>query len=266
MNNKIVIFFTASLLAWGMAICQQPDKPPLEKQIEHLEKYLAAARIAAVDRETESGRTGGWDVILEKDGIRHRARFKHVNKHRPPDFFADSYQYELAAYVLNRMLSQTIIPPMVPREIDGVSGSLQIYMENCSRESDVVRRNQDPPDPVLFKRAKIVIEIFELLTADQCHDMEDTLIQADSWKVCRIDFSEAFKPDPTLSADYTISGCSRLLYKELKKLKKEDLTTMLSAYLNADELDGLWQRAGLIIRVLDDLIKTNGEDNILFDF
>ena len=224
MNSRIVILFTALLLAWGTTFCQQSDKPPLVKQMEQLETYLATAEFAAVDRETESGRTGGWDVILEKDGVRHRARFKHVNKHRPPDFLADSYKYELAAYVLNRILSQTIVPPMVPREIDGVSGSLQIYMENCSQESDFVRRNQDPPDPVLCRRAKAVVEIFELLTADQCHDMADTLIQADSWKICRIDFSEAFKPDPDLSTDCTISCCSRLLYGELKKLKKENLT------------------------------------------
>jgi hypothetical protein len=265
MNNKIVILFTAAALAWGTAFCQETEKPSYEKQMEQLELYLAAAEIAAVDKETESGRTGGWDVILEKDGVRHKARFKQVNKHRPI-FLADSFQYELAAYALNRMLSQTIVPPMVPRQIDGVSGSLQIFMENCIQQSDFVRGNQKPPDPVIFEQAKVVIEIFELLTADECHDMEDTLIQLDSWKICRIDFSEAFKPRPSLSSDCTISSCSRSLYRALKELAREDLTAKLSDYLNADELDGLWQRAGLIIRQLDDLIKTSGEDKILFDF
>jgi hypothetical protein len=265
MKNKLVFLLASAVLVCGMTFCQNPQKPTVAEEVEKLESFLTEAEIAEVDRETESGRTGGWDVVLEQDGVRHKARFKHLDKHRPR-FLPDSYQYELAAYALNRMLSQTIIPPMVPRTIDGVKGSLQIFLEACFSESDYMRRDQEPPDPLLFQRAKVLIQIFELLTADECHDQEDTLIQTENWKLCRIDFSEAFDPEPTLNPNCTISNCSRSLYKALKALTKDDLKAKLGVYLNSDELEGLWHRAGLICARLDELIRLNGEDKILFDF
>lgn len=265
MNNRTLVLLTAIVLICFTASCHLFSKPSLEEQMLRLEAFLNTAEIVAVDRELESGRTGGWDVILEKDGQRRKARFKHVHKHRPV-FLADSYQYELAAYSLSKMLSLTIIPPMVPKQIDGVSGSLQIFMENCINENDFISREQNPPAPDQYKRAKAVVQIFELLVADECNDAQDTLILPETFKICRIDFSEAFKPDPALSSGCAVSSCSRTLYEALKKLKKEELAEKLGVYLNEEEREGLWLRAGQIISQLNILIKNLGEEKVLFDF
>lgn len=265
MKNKFLIFFAAIILTCSMGISQKSGETSMEKQMDQLEDFLATAEIINVDKETESGRTGGWDVILEKDGVRRRARFKHVHKYRP-HFLADSYQYEIAAYTLSRNLGLTIIPPLVPRRIDGIDGSLQIFVENCIRESDFRQRNQAPPDAERFEQAKAVVTIFELLVGDECLDDEDTLIQAESWKICRIDFSEAFDPAKSLDQQCKISGCSRHLYMKLKELTKDSLVDWLAVYLNQNEMDSLWNRRNQIIKKLDELIKTVGEEKVLFDF
>lgn len=265
MKNKFLIFSAALILACSVGICQKSGEILLESQMDQLENYLATADIVTVDKEVESGRTGGWDVVLEKDGVRRRARFKHVHKYRP-HFLADSYQYEIAAYTLSRKLGLTIIPPLVSRQIDGIDGSLQIFVENCVRESDFRQRDQAPLDAERFEQSKAIVNIFEFLAGDECHDDEDTLIQSESWKICRIDFSEAFDPEKSMGPECKISGCSRHLYMRLKDLTKDSLVDWLAVYLNQNEMDSLWNRRNQIILRLDELIKTIGEEKVLFDY
>jgi len=231
---------------------------------EELEKYLRTAKIISVQKNEQTGRTSLWRIQLDNGQLKLRGYFKHLNRHRP-SFLADSYQYEIAAYELSKLLDLEIIPPVVEREIEGITGSLQLFMEDCIRESERKRRNIEPPDPEGFKNKLEVLNVFEnLVFEEECFDADDTLIHLKDWKVCRVDFSMAFSPTPALIPGCTISRCSRHLYLKFLQLDDSQVKDKLGAYLSDDEMEALLKRKEIIIAKIEQLIKEKGEEAVLF--
>lgn len=230
---------------------------------EEQERFLLQARVVEVDKNKVGGRTAPWVVTLDDGKTRQRALFKHVDSRRP-QATPDSYKYELAAYELAKLLGVRIVPPVVEREISGRPGSLQVFLENCLREKERRRKKIEPPDSRSFADALEEVRVFEHLVHDVCLDADDIWIHRDSWKVWRVDFSEAFAPYPELLEDCAITRCSRRLYQGLLKVDDGTVTSSLKPYLNESEINALLQRKSLLIKTLQKLIKDKGEEAVLF--
>lgn len=248
-------------------VCVGLHSPPASglEELERLEMehYLKTAEVVSFQVSTE-GRTRPWEVRLDDGKVKRRGFFKHANRNRPA-VLADSFLYELAAYELDKMLDLNAVPPAVERKINGVRGSLQVYLENCLQLSQQERRKILPPDPIRFQRSLEEIMIFENLTYDSCRDEEDILVHQEDWKVCRIDFSEAFAPRAVLLDGCSFSQCSRKLYKNLLSLDSKQVRAKLGTYLNEEEMSALLERHQLIIKKIKSLIAEKGEEAVLFD-
>ncbi len=238
-----------------------PDKTLSERERQKI--FLRQARIVEVDKNQVGGRTAPWIVTLDDGEKRQRAIFKHVDSRRPQPT-PDSYKYELAAYELAELLGIGIVPPVVEREIGGRKGSLQVFLENCFKEKDRQRRKIEPPDSKSFADALEEVRVFENLVYDVCLDADDIWIHKDSWKVCRVDFSEAFFPSAELLQSCAITRCSRKIYQDLLQLKDEAVAACLAPYLNENEMKALLQRKKLIIEKIQKLIEEKGERAVLF--
>jgi len=231
--------------------------------MESLEKTLREAKIDKIVKEKLGGRTGPWLITLDAGGVKLLAVFRHVDRQRPYPT-PDSYKYDIAAYELTKLLGIELIPPVVEREIEGRPGSLQIYLENCIREKDRKRKKLQPPDPPAFSNAVAEVRIFENLTSDECQDTDDLYVHKEDWRVCRVDFSEAFALSPELLPGCEITVCSRKLYDGLLKLDEETMTSRLSRYLSEQEIGALQARKNLIVEKIKALIGEKGEDAVLF--
>jgi hypothetical protein len=97
-----------------------------------------------------------------------------------------------------------------------------------------------------------------------CDNKEDILIQKDSEKVYRVDFSEAFAPDKEIIAGCEIRRCSRKLYKMLLEWDQDKVKLLLSPFLNEEELRALDARRGSILWMIKKQIETRGEHAVLF--
>ena len=86
----------------------------------------------------------------------------------------------------------------------------------------------------------------------------------EDWKVCCIDFSEAFAPRSELIPDCPITRCSRKLYQNLMKLDDNEVKAKLKPYLNDEEIKALLQRKKAIINRIKQLIQEKGEEAVLF--
>lgn len=177
---------------------------------------------------------------------------------------ADSYKYDIAAYELTKLLGVEMIPPVVERETGGRKGTLQVYVENCIREKDRRRKKLEPPNPKAFSNALEEVKVLENLTYDECQDADDLYIHRDDWRVCRVDFSEAFAPIPELLPGCDITACSRKFYEGLLKLDEETVKSALSKYLSDEEIGALLIRKSLLIEKIKALICEKGEDAVLF--
>jgi len=228
-----------------------------------LEAYLKTARVVSIDKSGTGGRTAPWIITLNDGTVGRRAIFKYIDRRRPA-VLPDSYHYELAAYELSKLIKLPIVPPVVERTIKAIPGSLQLFLEDCDRFRDLKRRGIAPPDPAGFGDALAEIRVFENLVFNECGNLEDTYIHKDDWRICRVDFSEAFPPEPELIPGCEIARCSRSLYAALLSLDRKKLRTALGTFLAEDELRALEKRRERILGVLEVLIKDKGETAVLF--
>ena len=255
-----ILFFVA--LGSGNLIWPQPRGEEVSR-MEALEKVLREAKVEKIEREILGGRTGPWLITLSAGSVKQRAVFRHVDRPRPQPT-PDSYKYDIAAYELTRLLGLELIPPVVEREIKGRKGTLQVYVENCIREKDRKRKKLEPPNPKAFSNALEEVKMLENLTYDECQDADHIYVHRDDWRVCRVDFSEAFAPISDLIPGCDITVCSRKFFEGLLKLDEETVKSKLSRYLKDEEIGALLTRKDLIIAKIKALIAEKGEEAVLF--
>ncbi len=217
---------------------------------------------------TSGGRSEAWVIRLTDGTNERRGLFKYTH-HPRPEFVSESYKREVAAYELTKRLGIDIVPPVVERTIEDrrgrkTEGSLQIFVEGCINENDRQLKKLEPPDPQAFANALDEIAVFENLVFCPREDLGDLLVHRDTWKVCRVDFMEAFVPIPRLLPRSAIARCSKRLYQGLESADPKTLQTVLKAYLDADEIESLLERRLRLIEVLRGAIRTKGEAAVLF--
>jgi hypothetical protein len=108
------------------------------------------------------------------------------------------------------------------------------------------------------------LKVFENLVYDSCENEKDTLIQKDTGKIYRVDFSEAFAPETGTIPGCEILRCSRRLYQKLCDWDQERVTTLLALYLSEEEMRALHARQGSIVRMIQKQIEIRGESAVLF--
>ena len=99
------------------------------------EEFLESAEIVSVE-DLGSGRNQPKRVTLRKGVQTHRAIWKPIQRGRQ-EWGWESYQAEVAAYELDRLLELDMVPPTVIREIDDERGSLQLWVEGSHLYEDV---------------------------------------------------------------------------------------------------------------------------------
>jgi hypothetical protein len=229
-----------------------------------LENFLKSARITSVDKNIEPGRGAAWRISLRDATGSRKGFFKYVDIRRP-QVAPISYEYELAAYALSKLLAVPVVPPVVEREVEGRKGSLQILLEDCI--SEVERRKAGPSaafDARAHQDALDELTVFEALVSSE-RNINDILIHKDSGRVCRVDFAEAFDPSPELPAAAKAARCSRRLYAGLRDLVPAGVVAALKPHLNDAEIRGLLDRRTRILEILNARIAVDGEPAVLFD-
>jgi len=230
---------------------------------ELLERFLQRAPVAAVDKSLELGRSGAWMVTLNDGEKKQRAFFKSVRRPRPT-LMPDSYTYELAAYELDSLLGLGLVPVTIERQLDGRTGSLQVFLEGVETEKSRLRKNLQPPDLQAYQDQLEDITLLENLTCTPRQDLGDILIQTDTWKAWRVDFAEAFMPSTELLPERLIRRASRRFTSALRGWDEKQVRKRLARHLNTAELEALITRRHLILQEIDRLIREKGEAAVLF--
>ncbi|MDH4197445.1 MAG: hypothetical protein OEW05_08575, partial [Candidatus Aminicenantes bacterium] len=154
-------------------------------------------------------------------------------------------------------------PPVVVREVEGVRGSLQVFIEGAIRMSDLPAE-KGPAGPDSAQTKLRICRVFENLVYNSCADPEDTLIRPNDGRVFRVDFAEAFAPVASLLPNCEITCSSRALYQGLLAWDEDKVREKLGPYLNEEELGALAKRKELVLDRITALIKEKGEAKVLF--
>ncbi len=231
-----------------------PEETPREDAPGDDEDFLKTAKVGTIIRGAMMGRTDPWTILLVDGESSRKAVFKYIDRRRPTPI-PHSYKYELAAQALDRLLGLDLIPATVEREIEGVTGALQIYAEGAVTESDRRRTGPQPPEAGRLLEAFDLIKIFALLVNDPCENFDDTLVVPGTWRVYRVDFSEAFGPSPGLRPGCAPARVPEGIVEKLRGLGDDVLAREMSSFLNNDEIKALVARKSRLIELLAGLEK-----------
>lgn len=147
------------------------------------EDFLRTASVEGRE-DTAIGDTKPQRLTLSKDGVTARAIWKTVDNRGGT--LHDYWAHEVAAYKLSKALDLGIVPPTVKRTLDGVEGSLQLWMDDCEMLSE---RGRDGVDMKELHKVRLLGVLMNNLDAHN----GNILICAGGKKVYAIDASRAFQ-------------------------------------------------------------------------
>lgn len=223
-----------------------------------IETFLAGAEIIQLE-ELATGVTNPKRLTLEGNGKRLRAVFKSYDSDpnlqngswgRLADK-ADRFLYDLVAYRLDRMLGLEMVPPAVLREVDGVAGVVQYWIEDTLTEKEKREESMSYQGFCDLREQYNLMNVFDALIHNDDRNLSNVLYTLPDWRVWLIDHSRAFRSDrriPRLYRDADMSLTPQLR-QALEGLARERLQAELGAYLHRRQIDGIEARLKRLLRL-----------------
>lgn len=286
MRVRLASYFIIAVLGLGAwPIRAEVDRPifldkdsrplPIQEEGELL-TFLRTARVVGSEPVGE-GITEALRLDLEQQDIRARAIFHHIQVEeteirrmpngRTRGFRRDHYTSQIAAYEIGRMLQVHNIPPTVPRRVEGLDGSVQLWIEHSMSELERQEQGIEPPDWTLWNQLYADMRIFDNLINNIDRNLGNMLIDSQG-HLWLIDHTRSFGQDRTIPHPEAITRCSVRLYEALQSLDRDAVEQRMRSMqlLAPGEIKALWRRHQELLEKIDDRIRLLGRDKVLFQY
>jgi len=218
--------------------------------------YEESLRTAPIQRIEDIGQgvTKPRRAFFSPDAVAASACVKVLPRKRLKGFW-ESYQSEVAAYALDRVLGLDMVPVTVERRIEGDRASVQLWIDGTRLLSDV--GSEVPPRPHEWARQVRRQRVFDALIANIDRNAGNMLVDED-WNMILIDHSRAFMKNETPFLD-RITAVDRQLYEAVKALDEATLNEHLSPWLfGKGSVKDLLKRRDRIVEKLEKLAAERG--------
>lgn len=175
--------------------------------------------------------------------------------------FMESYKAEIAAYKLDRMLDLHMVPPIVERKLDGLTGAAVYWVENTKGWS--VTAPPQGPEP-MWSQQITRMKMFDLLIANIDRNQGNLLYDSD-WHLFLIDHSRSFIDKKDLKNLAPLARVDRKLWTKMQALTMEDLDRGLEKWVGNGEKKALLARRDLMAKSIAELVKVRGEASVFFE-
>jgi hypothetical protein len=273
---KKTIFFLSTLIliaANFLAFSQFTSEEIAQR--ERIEGILKSGDITKA-QEIGEGVTKPWRLYLKGDDEEISGCWK--NPEGVQKGYLEGWQFEIAAYQMDKLLGLDMIPPTVERGFEGKKGSLQFWITSEFSLLDVMEQGiplpNKMPEAEVFNRGKYLTRAFDSLIANDDRTQQNIRYTKD-WRTILIDHSRAFRS----SKKY----CKRLLYgqngmkekqlfrqlprsfvERVRALNFENIKNAVGPYLKEEEINAVLARKKLLLEEIEEMIKANGEKNVLY--
>jgi hypothetical protein len=239
------------------------------------EDYLATAEFTGSTQiKGSQAVTSPWELTLKKGDIVRNALWKHPEGLMGG--FIEGWQYEIAAYRLDKYLGLGMVPPTIERRFREDRGSLQLWIPDCMLLKEKMARKKSVPTNRLlaWNRAVYLQRAWDNLVANIDRHSGQILITPD-WHMILIDHSRAFRSskkydthllftETSRDGPKAMNALPRTFVDKLKSLTFEGVREAVGPYLSDAEIMAIMDRRDLILAEIDKLIKTNGEAQVLY--
>ena len=235
------------------------------------EKFLKDARVRSM-RQLGTGVTLPRKAELVLNNVTRSAVFKTIDE-RKQGFtqlnntteinFQDSWQLEVAAYVVDRIVGLKLVPATIERYVNNELGSKQWWVQSRMSEEARRKENVEPTDREAWDRVWLKMYLFDQMIANVDRHLNNILITAD-FDLRLIDHSRSFRTNKELKDPKVLTRFSRELLEGIKKLEYQDLRKKLGKYLMDDQIKSMLTRRDLILQLASARVQALGEEKVLY--
>jgi hypothetical protein len=189
--------------------------------------------------------TAGFKYEDSDPGLQDKSRFitRSAND-------SDRYQYDVAAYRLDRMLDLQMVPVTVLRDIEGEEGAVSAWIPNTINERDRLEQEVAFGGHCLKDEQYRLRFLFDVLIFNEDRNLTNILWTKDDFMLQFLDHSLAFRsterrPKQYRKVDLRLSD---LFAKKLNVLTEENLQAQLRPYLHPRQIEAILARRDLILK------------------
>jgi hypothetical protein len=216
------------------------------------EDLLRTATVVSAEELRPGG--GSRKIELRQEDIELSAVWRHVSDAKS----VDSYTHEVAAYEVDKMLGLDMVPPTVPRTLEGEEGSLQLWVYGCESYGAVQDRAPDTPE---WRRQRSRARTFDYLIANRERNVANILVDP-TWGLVLVDHTRGFSGrEPTVDLP---DRFDRRIVERLRQLDRSALQAHVGAILTTAQIEGILKRRDALVAHVEQLVAERGEEAVLF--
>jgi hypothetical protein len=165
---------------------------------------------------------------------------------------------EIAAYEMDKMLGLDMVPPTVERTIQGVRGSMTLWINGCKVYKELEGKMPATSD---WSRQSSRMQLFDALIGNTGRHATNLLVDPKGGIVL-IDHVLAFPGEADLGNPPV--RFDRRVVAKLRTLRDEDLRSRLKDLLDPGQIQGLLERRAALLAHVARLVAEKGEAAVLF--
>lgn len=242
------------------------------------EEFLRTAEIVKAEPIGE-GVTKPYKLTLRKDGVEAVAAWK--NPKGLQQGYLEGWQYEIAAYRLDKLIGLNMIPPAVERDYNGQPGALVWWAKNKYSLLKVMENNIPIPAEAKtrYDDMKYLTRAWDSLVANEDRTQQNVLYTED-WRTIIFDHSRAFRSSGEFAKRLmfgrdgikTMASGSPILFRRLprwfvdriKGLTFDSIRGAVGDTLTDAEIRAVLVRRDLILKEVAQMIAEQGKAAVLY--
>lgn len=219
---------------------------------EQVEDFLMTASVKKTGN-TKEGKTRPFKVELTKNGKTIKGIFKYQDtgthsSSKKNKFLADRYQFEMAAYKLDRLLGIGLVPVTVERSVNGQGGIIQVWVDDLISELNMDENKIAYHGYCDQESQEEFLNSFDYLIANRDRNQSNVLYSRSDMQVWFIDHSrsfgtKAYRPKMLRKVKFEVSERFK---SELVKLNYKKLEILLP-WLKGRQISAILKRRDKIL-------------------
>jgi hypothetical protein len=239
------------------------------------EAFLRDAEVVKQEQLSfEQGVTEPWKLTLRQGDVVRKALWKDPTGVRGG--YLEGWRYEIAAYVVDKLLDLGMVPPTVKRVREGRPGSCQLWIENTALYRDLAKRdgNREAFTTDEWKNVGYIAQFFDNLIGNEDRHSGNVLVTRD-FRGILIDHSRTFRvgksfveaipfSEKNVPPEDLMRRLPRALVEKASALSEKTVRDALAHLLTEAEIQAVLARQKILLLEVRKIIDRFGESDVLY--